>query len=237
MVDDDDTDGYEPIRKKNYDLLYKVIIIGESQVGKTALLRRYQYPDRALPLNLNSTIGIDYRNADMVIDGLRVRVQLWDTAGQEQFRTMTRNFFTGAKGVMLVFDVTNRESFVLIDDWITGLKQKSLENEEIYLIGNKIDLEFRDVTYEEAEQMARASGMKYFETSARTGENVKETIEKLIYNMKDANHPLKSGSVHIIDGEEWHELFADKADGKKIKLNQKKKDSLKGGNSCCSGYS
>lgn len=205
-VSDDDVDGYEFEKKNDYDIIYKALVIGESSVGKTALVRRYKNPNSKLP-NLLPTIGIDYRTVDKVIDGLRVRVQLWDTVGQERYRTMTKNFFRGAKGVLLLFDVTNRKSFLLIEDWVISLKRFDLEKEEVFLIGNKIDLPFREVSYNEGKTLANQYGMKYYETSALTGENVKETVERLVHNMKDSKDPFKKGPVHIIDGEEWEEVF------------------------------
>lgn len=205
-VSDDDVDGYEFEKKNDYDIIYKALVIGESSVGKTALVRKYKNPNSKLP-NLLPTIGIDYRTVDKVIDGLRVRVQLWDTVGQERYRTMTRMFFRGAKGVLLLFDVTNRKSFLLIEDWVKSLKRFDLEKEEVFLIGNKIDLPFREVSYNEGKTLANQYGMKYYETSALTGENVKETVEQLVYNMKDSKDSFKKGPFHVIDGEEWEEVF------------------------------
>lgn len=180
--------------KRNYDVLYKVLVIGESSVGKTALINKYQNPDKPLP-NLLSTIGIDYRSVDIIIDGLRVRVQLWDTVGQERYRTMTKNFFRGAKGVLLLFDVTNRDTFIRVENWINSLKQNDLDREEIFLIGNKIDLKSRrEIEYDEGRLLAASFGMKYFETSAMTGENVIATIEQLVYNIKDMHNLFQSST-------------------------------------------
>ncbi|XP_057314947.1 uncharacterized protein LOC130656140 [Hydractinia symbiolongicarpus] len=230
---DDDTDGFEPVPRKEYDVIYKALVVGESSVGKTALVRRYKNPDKKLP-NLLPTIGIDYRTVDMVIDGLRVRVQLWDTVGQERYRTMTKNFFRGAKGVLLLFDVTNRNSFVLIEEWVSSLKSFNLDKEEVFLIGNKIDLDYREVTYKEGKELALACGMKYYETSAKTGENVKSTVELLIHNMKDSNHPFENGPVHVIDGDEWEEVFRDrKSDNNNINLGRLESEKISATGWCC----
>ena len=202
--------------RKAYDVLYKVLVIGESSVGKTALVSKYQKPDEALP-NLLPTIGIDYRLVDIAIDGLRVRVQLWDTVGQERYRTMTKNFFRGAKGILLLFDVTNRESFIKAENWVNSLKSNDLDHEEVFMIGNKVDLEDkREVSYEDGRMLATGYGMKYYETSAKSGQNVKETIEQLIYNMKDGNNPFQYGTRR--DSDKWAHLFEDNEETEVTKL-------------------
>lgn len=179
----------------SYDILLKALMIGESGVGKTAFVTRYQDPLKKLPMRFLPTLGIDYIKIDQIIDGIKVRTQLWDTVGQERFRTITKNYFRGAKGVLLLFDVTDRNSFNRVQEWVLCLKQFKLENEELFLVGNKIDLDGRIISYEEGKQLALSNGMKYFETSAKTGENVKETVHRLILNMKDANHHKISNSI------------------------------------------
>lgn len=217
--------GLEPSKLKDHDVLYKALILGESAVGKTALVQKYTSPDRKFSPNLLPTIGIDYRTVIRIIDGLRVKVQLWDTVGQERYRTMTKMFFRGAKGVLLVYDVTNRDSFNTIQDWMESLKKFSLDQEEVILIGNKIDLHYRDVSKSEGSQLATSLGIKYFETSAKTGENVSQVFEQLIYDLKDANNPLQQGPIHVIDNEQWEEIFANHYDERQSnEINLKYKD-------------
>lgn len=184
---------------REYDVIYKVLLIGESGVGKTAMIQRYKNPDLKLP-NYLPTIGIDFRLVDLVVDGLKVRVQLWDTVGQERYRTMTTNFFRGANGILLLYDVTDPESFTLVANWIIQLKEKDLDEEEVFIIGNKIDLADRCISYKEGKNFAASYGFKYYETSAKTGENVDEVIQNLVNNIKDAKHPLEERNLVGKDG-------------------------------------
>jgi len=195
-------------RGSTCDIVYKVVVIGESLVGKTSILRQYEDPDNIS--NPTPTIGIDYRTTDIIIDGLRVRAQLWDTIGKSGFRTMTSNFFRHAKGVLLVFDVTDISSFLALHHWINSIKKYELDKEEVFVVGNKIDLE-REVSYEEGKSCAMSYGMKYFETSAKTGENVKKVIQQLLYNIKDAHDNFRTGPVCVINNEEW-ELVENEGD-------------------------
>ena len=193
MVDNTNENKTKVEEIQEYDIIYKVLLIGESGVGKTAMIQRYKNPELALH-DFLPTIGIDFRLVDLKIDGLRVRVQLWDTVGQERYRTMTTNFFRGANGVLLLFDVTNRESFVLVANWVTSLKSKDIDKEEVFMIGNKIDLDDkRKISYKEGKRFACSYGFKYFETSAKTGENIDDVIQHLIHNIKDANNPMEDG--------------------------------------------
>jgi len=172
--------------KNRYDVIYKILFIGDSGVGKTAMIQRYKNRDIILPDYL-PTVGIDFRLVDLVLDDVRVRVQLWDTVGQERYRTMTTNFFRGANGVLLLFDVTNRETFRLVATWVKSLKDKDLDKEEVFLIGNKIDLhDRREVSFREGKQLAVSYGFKYFETSAKTGEHVDNVIQHLVQNVHDS---------------------------------------------------
>ncbi|XP_066923038.1 uncharacterized protein [Clytia hemisphaerica] len=233
----DDYDGKNA--DSQFDLTYKAIVIGESQVGKTALVKRYKNPNSKLP-NLLPTIGIDFRAVDKVIDGLKIRVQLWDTAGQERFRTMTKSFFRGARGVLLLYDVTERKSFLRVEEWVRNIKDFDLDKEEVFLIGNKIDLDFREITYEEGKSLANQYGFKYFETSALTGENVESTIDKLVYNMKDSSNPFQKGNICVVNGQEWEQVSSKDVRNDTVRLNHHKQQQQKhnqktGGGSCGCG--
>ena len=230
MTDDDndydEVDGIDLIESPDYDIIYKVIVIGDVGVGKTSLLRRYQNPEQEIS-DITSTMGVDYCAMDTIIDGLRIRVHLWDTMGQERFRTLTKNFFRRAKGVLLLFDVTKRDTFLSIDEWINNLKTFDLDKEEVLIIGNKVDLQ-REVSFAEGKQISASHGIKYLETSAMTGENVKECIEQLMYNIKDNCNPFLTGSTGsfcIVDCED--ENIVNNLSG------NKKRPSMY---SCCSGF-
>jgi Ras-related protein Rab-8A len=166
--------------------LIKLLIIGESAVGKSCLLLRFaedQFSETFL-----STIGIDFKVRLVEINGQKVKLQIWDTAGQEQFRTITKAYYRGAHGIMLVFDVTNVESFNQTRQWMTSIHENVSDDVPIVLMGNKSDKPGRTVTVEEGQAMAKEFAVEYFETSAKSGENVESTffhLAKSILEDKD----------------------------------------------------
>lgn len=194
-------------KKNNYDITYKVLVLGEASVGKTALIQSYTNNDQAFDPMLVPTIGIDYRTEYMEIDRLKVRVQIWDTAGQERFRTMNRMYFRGAKGILLVYDITNQSTFAKVTNWMQDLKEFELDKEEIIMVGNKIDLDhLREVATEEGKRVARKFGVHFMETSAKTRENVAEVFGQLVYNMKDANDPMTLPRDEEVGDEDWEQI-------------------------------
>jgi len=221
------------VYKKDYDVTYKVLVLGESTVGKTALIRYHCGKDTEFNPNLVPTIGIDYKTEYATIDKLRIRVQIWDTAGQERFRTMNSMYYRGAKGILLLYDITNKESFMKVSNWMEDLKEYSLDKEEIILIGNKIDLDhLREVATEEGKKLSMKYGIKFSETSAKTGENINETFEKLISNMKDAYDPFTVPSD--IGNEDWDKIHKNEP----LNLADAQPKAAKTTNSnhwCCSG--
>ncbi|XP_033624370.1 ras-related protein Rab-27A-like [Asterias rubens] len=176
-----------------YDYLIKFLALGDSGVGKTSFL--YQYTDGTFNSKFISTVGIDFREkrvmhrpkgvADNMSRGQRVHLQLWDTAGQERFRSLTTAFFRDAMGFLLLFDLTNEQSFINIRNWMTQLQMHAYcENPDIVLCGNKSDLEeHRAISDERAKEMAEKYGLPYFETSAKTGANISKAIECLLDNV------------------------------------------------------
>ncbi|XP_028399435.1 ras-related protein Rab-27A-like isoform X2 [Dendronephthya gigantea] len=175
----------------DYDYLIKFLALGDSGVGKTSLL--YRYTDGKFNPKFISTVGIDFREKRVVhhprapdgtkaTKGQRIHLQLWDTAGQERFRSLTTAFFRDAMGFLLVFDLTHEQSFVNIRNWLSQLQTHAYcENPDIVLLGNKADLqESRVVDSNEARNVAENLGLKYFETSAATGQNVNEAVESLL---------------------------------------------------------
>lgn len=166
----------------SYHNQVRVILIGDSKVGKTSLLYRLKVKTGLLP-NTTTTIGVDFHTITMQVNGVAVDFQLWDTAGQEDFRSITRAFFRNAVAGYLVFDLTKRESFYHLSEWISEAKSNCHPDHGIVLllVGNKADLvEEREVTYDEAEDFAKEHSMNYVETSAKSGANVQETLRKLV---------------------------------------------------------
>ena len=167
------------------EILIKLLIIGESSVGKSCLLLRFA--EGKFNENFLTTIGIDFKVRKETIDDAKVKLQIWDTAGQEKFRTITKAYYRGANGILLVFDVTNRDSFNKTQTWMSSIKDSITDPVDIVLVGNKADSPDdpnRTVSKEEGEQMAADYNVQYFETSAKTGYNVEETFMKLATMVK-----------------------------------------------------
>lgn len=163
---------------KTYDLLLKLLLIGDSGVGKSALLLRYV--DDSFTTSFIGTIGIDFKVTTIVVDGLKVRLQIWDTAGQERFRTITMAYYRGAMGIMLVYDVTDERSFSNMRNWIQQIEHHGNENVNKVLVGNKCDMkENRLVESTRGRTLADEFSMPFFETSAKTKTNVHECFNML----------------------------------------------------------
>lgn len=174
----------------DYDYLIKFLALGDSGVGKTSVL--YQYTDGKFNSKFITTVGIDFREKRLVyrasgLDGApgrgqRIHLQLWDTAGQERFRSLTTAFFRDAMGFLLLFDLTNEQSFLNVRNWITQLQTHAYcDSPDVVLCGNKSDLEAqRVVREEEARALAERYGLPYFETSAANGTNIGPAVEALL---------------------------------------------------------
>ena len=160
--------------------LYKILILGDSTVGKTCFLTRYA--DNTFQENQMATLGVDYKLKNIKMeDGNIVKLQIWDTAGQDRFHSLTRNYFKGAHGIILLYDITTQSSFDNVSNWIKQIKEDASEKVVIILVGNKIDLEHkRAIPTEEGEKIAEDFGLIFFECSAKTGKNINEAFNELI---------------------------------------------------------
>ena len=156
----------------------KVLTLGESTVGKTSILNRLI--DNKISKNNLSTIGIDFKIKKITIGKVTIELKIWDTAGQERYRNITKQYFKGAEGILLIFDLTNRETFEKIYQWVEQLNNNiTTNNISIVLIGNKKDLPDREISFEEGTNRAKELNVEYFETSAKTGENINEVFINL----------------------------------------------------------
>ena len=156
------------------DFLYKLLMIGDSGVGKSSLLLRFasdQFEDSYM-----TTVGLDFKIRTVEVDGKVVKLQMWDTAGQERFRTITSSYYRGAQGIVVVYGLDDKKSFENVKQWVEEIDRYAGEGVVKLLVGNKCDVEARQVTREEAEKFAEELKMRYMETSAKTGENVEETF-------------------------------------------------------------
>jgi len=164
---------------KNYNSTFKVLVLGESGVGKTSIIRRFteeQYQESYI-----STIGIDSRSKVVNIGDENVRLQIWDTAGQERFRTLTSAYYRGAMGIILVYDVTSEYSFSSITNWLETIVQNESKNVCKLLVGNKIDCEedYKVISTEKGKERADDTGLQFFETSAKTGDKINEVFMEM----------------------------------------------------------
>eukprot|EP00002_Diphylleia_rotans_P038221 TRINITY_DN8673_c0_g2_i1.p1 TRINITY_DN8673_c0_g2~~TRINITY_DN8673_c0_g2_i1.p1 ORF type:complete len:220 (-),score=63.31 TRINITY_DN8673_c0_g2_i1:971-1630(-) len=159
----------------SYAYLFKYIIIGDSGVGKSCLL--LQFTDKRFQPVHDMTIGVEFGARMITIDGKQIKLQIWDTAGQESFRSITRSYYRGAAGALLVYDITRRETFSHLTNWLEDARQHANQNMTIMLIGNKSDLEHRrQVSVEEGQQFAKENNLVFMETSAKTAAGVEDAF-------------------------------------------------------------
>ena len=162
---------------KNYDELIKLVFIGDSSVGKTCLLMRFsenRFPEDHMP-----TIGIDFKIKIMTVGKKRCKMQLWDTAGQERFQTITASYYKGAAGALLVYDASNRSTFLSVTNWIKQIDNNASDQVHKILVANKSDLSNLEVSEDEGGQLAKDYRMQFFATSAKTGENVEDMFQQI----------------------------------------------------------
>eukprot|EP01098_Paradermamoeba_levis_P003678 TRINITY_DN1648_c0_g1_i1.p1 TRINITY_DN1648_c0_g1~~TRINITY_DN1648_c0_g1_i1.p1 ORF type:complete len:192 (-),score=34.70 TRINITY_DN1648_c0_g1_i1:185-760(-) len=157
---------------------YKLLLIGDSGVGKSCLLVRFS--DGVFTESFISTIGVDYKMKTMDIDGVQVKLQIWDTAGQERFRTITQNYYRNAHGIIVVYDITDEGSFDNVNKWVREIDISAGSDIPKLLVGNKADLEQkRQVPTEKGQELANNLGVPFVETSAKEATNVEEVFNKL----------------------------------------------------------
>ncbi|KAM8878664.1 RAB3D, member RAS oncogene family, a [Spinachia spinachia] len=164
---------------QNFDYMFKLLIIGNSSVGKTSFL--FRFADDSFTSAFVSTVGIDFKVKTIYRSDKRVKLQIWDTAGQERYRTITTAYYRGAMGFLLMYDITSQESFSAVQDWATQIKTYSWGNAQVVLVGNKLDLEEdRQVPTEDGQRLATELGFQFFEASAKDNVNVKQVFDKLV---------------------------------------------------------
>lgn len=202
----------------SYDLSFKILLIGDSGVGKSSLL--VSFISNAVD-DLAPTIGVDFKIKTLTVGGKRLKLTIWDTAGQERFRTLTSSYYRGAQGIILVYDVTRRESFTNLSDvWAKEVELYSNNQDCVkMLVGNKVDKESeRAVTREEGIALAKELGSLFLECSAKTRENVQHCFEELALKIMEVPSLLEEGSTV----------------GKRNILKQKQEQNTQQGGGCCS---
>ena len=163
---------------QDYDLKFKIMILGESMVGKTSFITRYtldKFGERYL-----CTIGIDFQVKIVSKNGKEIKLQIWDTAGQERYRNVAKSYFQSSQGFIVCYDISNKNSFNQVKYWVEQIKSISDEKTKCILVGTKCDLSEREVSEEEGSEFAKKLGFKFFETSAKLNINVNEAFDGLL---------------------------------------------------------
>lgn len=166
-----------------YDYLFKLLLIGDSGVGKSCLLLRFA--DQTYTPNYISTIGVDFKIRTIDLDGKTIKLQIWDTAGQERFRTITSSYYRGAHGIIVVFDVSDIDSFNNVKQWLNEIERYACEGVNKLLVGNKCDLPNKQVNTDTAREYAEQCAMPFLETSAKTGAQVEAAFMRMAGQIKE----------------------------------------------------
>ena len=179
-----------PSSDNSYELIFKVLLLGNSNVGKSSLFLRFVddiWNDTFVP-----TIGVDFKIKTFELDNKKIKMQIWDTAGQERFKNIIASYYRGAHGILLIYDVTDKDSFKNLQNWLIEIEKNANKNVLKVLIGNKSDLEEkRVITINEGKEFADTYGLKFIETSAKKNRNVNEAFETLGREIMAANADKK----------------------------------------------
>lgn len=187
---------------REYDYLFKLVIVGNSGVGKSSILLRYA--DDMFNETYLTTIGVDFKFKTINIEGKKVKMQIWDTAGQERFRTITSAYYKGADAIIMVYETPSSASFADIDRfWINEVESYAEKDVEMLLLGNKSDADKKQVEYNQAKEYASKKGMEFFEVSAKNASNVASAFSKVAMKLmekKDAKSKEKKASRDLSKG-------------------------------------
>ena len=208
--------------EEEYEMMVKVILIGDSAVGKTNIMCKYLKGE--FHENSKATVGVEFGSKLFNIEGHNIKAQIWDTAGQEKYKAITGAYYKGSKGAFIVYDITRRDTFDSVDKWINDLKLTADPKINIILIGNKSDLgDKREVLTEQGEEKARSFGCAFLETSALNGDNINKGFEMMISEVfkKYGNDNIEEDDDDLVTIEKGEELNSGK---------DKNKDEKKG---CC----
>jgi len=211
----------------NYNYLFKYIIVGDTSVGKSNLLMRFTY--NKFTEDYQATTGVEFGVKNIEIKGQIYRIQIWDTAGQESFISITRSYYKNCVCAMVVYDITNSDSFQHVRNWIEDIREHSPQTVLIFLIGNKIDLEEkRVISYDEGNEFAIKNGIFFYETSAKTGVGIEDvflnSVKEISKKIKENYYDLTSEICGIRRGKTSSNILGDIDDINNELKNQKKKE-------------
>ena len=204
---------------EEYEMMAKILIIGDSSVGKTNIMSKYLKNE--FHEDSKATVGVEFGSKLFTINGHNIKAQIWDTAGQEKYKAITGAYYKGSKGAFVVYDITRKETFESIDKWINDLKSTGDPKMNIILIGNKCDLdEKREVLKEQGEEKSRSFECAFLETSALSGDNIDKGFEMMISEI------FKKYGNEIVEDDEFEGM----GKGEDINLEKKQSKTKKG---CC----
>ena len=204
----------------NYEMMFKVVLVGDSFVGKTNIMSKYLKDE--FHEDSKATVGVEFGSKQFTIEGHSIKAQIWDTAGQERYKAITSVYYKGAKGAFVVYDITRKSSFESIDKWVNDLTSTADKKITIVVIGNKSDLEDqRQIPKEKGEEKAAKLEVAFLETSALSGENLDKAFELMMNEIYKKCHEemLAENDLEIIEG------------GKDINLNKTNENTEK--KTCC----
>ena len=204
-----------PDSDQEYNFIFKVLLLGGSNVGKSSIFLRYIddiWNDTFVP-----TIGVDFKIKSLELDNKLVKLQIWDTAGQERFKNIITSYYRGAHGILLIYDITDKDSFKSLQNWLIEIEKNAHKNVVKVLIGNKCDLDDkRVISYSQGKEFADSYGLKFIETSAKKNSNVNEAFELLSRELINSNVEKKIGK-----NKETKKVTYSNAEN--LDINQKKK--------------
>ena len=198
-----------------YDILFKIILVGDTSVGKTNIINKYIKNE--FREDFYATIGVEFSHKKFVVENRKIKAQIWDTAAQERYKAITRAYYKGATGAFIVYDITRKETFDDVDKWRNELISSCNQEITVMLIGNKCDLEDqREISKEQGEEKAKSFGFSFLETSALSGENLEKGFQMLIEEIyqKYKVEQSKSDEINLNSGAEEIKIG---------KMNKKKK--------------
>ena len=190
-------------KEEHSDIKVKIMLIGDSNVGKTSIIKRYC--KNIFSKSHISTVGIDLETKNIKIGKQIINLQLWDTAGQERYRVLSKNYYNNSDAFIIVYDITNSKSFENVTNWIMQIKENASENVKIVLFGNKSDLEDqRLISEEEGKKFAKDNSINFYETSAENGANVEKAIIDLVKEViNDENFTKGSENTSQLSGDKF----------------------------------